>query len=262
MISGNFFKSQCDIIIDEGDDGANFERMTETIMGDIRRVFVKTDYVKQFLSHNFWWKEEPYYLFTHNSDLHIDESYAKYIPRLPILMEHDKLVHWYAQNVRIEHERITPIPIGIANPKWPHGNVEILESSMKAKLKGANVYCNINPNTNPSWRQSVLNCIPIYIWKHTPILPFDQHLSLLGNSMFSICPKGNGDDTHRVWESLYLRTIPVVDDTLINRYFVNQCGIPMIIVPNSDWNNFDYYELNWTTYERICNQTGYSGWLE
>ena len=252
MISGDFFKSQCDIIIDE--DGT-LERVTATIVGNIRRVFVKTDYVKDVFSSNFWWKEEPYYLFTHNSDLHIDESYTKYL-------ECDNLVHWYAQNVRIEHERITPIPIGIANPKWPHGNLEILENNMKTTLKRANVYCNINPNTNPSWRQSVLDSIPIHICKHTPILSFDQHLSLLGNSMFSICPKGNGDDTHRVWESLYLKTIPVVDDTLINRYFVNQCGIPMIIVPNSDWHNFDYYELNWTTYERMCNQTGYSKWLE
>ena len=29
--------------------------------------------------------------------------------------------------------------------------------------------------------------------------------------MFCACPKGNGVDTYRFWEALYLGTIPIVD---------------------------------------------------
>ena len=31
--------------------------------------------------------------------------------------------------------------------------------------------------------------------------------------MFVVCPEGNGADTHRIWESLLLNTIPVVVST-------------------------------------------------
>ena len=33
---------------------------------------------------------------------------------------------------------------------------------------------------------------------------------ILLNYMFVICPEGNGIDTHRMWEALYLRTIPII----------------------------------------------------
>ena len=34
--------------------------------------------------------------------------------------------------------------------------------------------------------------------------------------MYVVCPEGNGIDTHRLWEALYLRTIPIMQKNKIS----------------------------------------------
>jgi hypothetical protein len=46
---------------------------------------------------------------------------------------------------------------------------------------------------------------------------------------FTFAPRGNGVDTHRIWESLYLRTIPIVRNMLHMSYFKN---LPILFVDN------------------------------
>ena len=55
-----------------------------------------------------------------------------------------------------------------------------------------------------------------------------------------ICPPGNGKDTHRMWESLYFGAIPVVEDSVMNRYFSN--FFPVVLI--SDWNQISEDFLN------------------
>jgi hypothetical protein len=44
-------------------------------------------------------------------------------------------------------------------------------------------------------------------------------------SEYSLCPRGNGIDTHRFWESLYTGTIPIVEHCRLNDFFQ---GLPFI----------------------------------
>ena len=57
----------------------------------------------------------------------------------------------------------------------------------------------------------------------------------LANHKFAISPPGNAVDCHRVWECLYLRTIPIVIDSIHMREFEE---LPIIIV--KEWNNISY----------------------
>lgn len=50
-------------------------------------------------------------------------------------------------------------------------------------------------------------------------VPLEKFWSEIAASKFTICPKGNGEDSHRIWEALYLGSIPVVENTVALRYF-------------------------------------------
>ena len=50
-------------------------------------------------------------------------------------------------------------------------------------------------------------------------------------SQFVLCPDGNGIDTIRLWEALYLGCIPIVKPHVFTRYFAR--NLPIVIV--NDW---------------------------
>ena len=46
-----------------------------------------------------------------------------------------------------------------------------------------------------------------------------------------MCPAGNGLDSHRIWESLILRVIPILKESNFSRNLHN-LGIPMVLLKN------------------------------
>ena len=79
---------------------------------------------------------------------------------------------------------------------------------------------------------------------HTPV-SFDFNRSYLKhnidniyNHKFVICPEGNGIDTHRIWECLYMGTIPIVEDNINNSFYAE---LPMLTI--SDWSELSEEKL-------------------
>ena len=52
--------------------------------------------------------------------------------------------------------------------------------------------------------------------------------------MFNICPEGNGLDTHRIWESYAMNSIPIVLKNSFTEQF-NKLEIPMLYL--NSWND-------------------------
>ena len=48
---------------------------------------------------------------------------------------------------------------------------------------------------------------------------------------FTLCPEGNGMDTHRPWETLYLGSFPIVTRRRFTEFFAEQ--LPFLII--DDW---------------------------
>ena len=187
-------------------------------------LFVYTDLLCYFIETVLPYRTKPFVMVTHNSDESITEMY---IP----LLEHPLLLHLFSQNTHIRHPKLTALPIGIANQMWPHGNVshfkQILQSHFPKKKR---VYANVNPDTNPTHRSYVMNCIQKYDF--VDVLPLKDHMSYLQEmSMYQwvVSPKGNGVDCHRLWECLYAKCIPLVDDTENTRAF-KEMGFPLILI--------------------------------
>lgn len=60
-----------------------------------------------------------------------------------------------------------------------------------------------------------------------------DYASISSQYRFVVCPRGNGIDTHRFWETLYRGSIPIVEISEWAIYFQSH-DIPMVIVKNFD----------------------------
>jgi hypothetical protein len=91
----------------------------------------------------------------------------------------------------------------------------MVESKGKPKTIHNLVYMNFLIQTYEAERQS---CYSTFVGK--PWVTLGQSdktlesrkkfLSEIRNHLFVLCPRGNGVDTHRVWETLYMGSIPIV----------------------------------------------------
>jgi len=151
-----------------------------------------------------------YILYLHNSDEIFTEKYTNLV--LPSFIK--KI---YVQNLNYNLEqKIVPddvnklclLPIGIANSMFPHGNLEELYSAISNtfyRAKTKNVYVQVNPDTY-AYRKFFMEAIGMkYIQ-----LPYREYLEELSKHRFCLCIRGNGVDTHRFWECLYLGVVPII----------------------------------------------------
>jgi hypothetical protein len=83
-----------------------------------------------------------------------------------------------------------------------------------------------------------------------------ENITRLSTYKFCICPEGNGVDTHRLWEALYLKTIPIVIKSEFTE-ILEYNKIPLVILNN--WNEFDENKLVYNVslfeneiFKRIC----------
>jgi hypothetical protein len=88
------------------------------------------------------------------------------------------------------------------------------------------LYVNFQRNTNFISRNKLESKLKNYTWVHHeyPQLEIKQYLKHLQSFKFIFSPYGNGIDTHRVWETIYAGSIPVVEEH-INFKFCNDLPI-------------------------------------
>lgn len=167
-------------------------------------IFIYTHllpYFKYFIAPRL---ENPFTLMSHNSDHPVG------IRDLDLL-NHPCLKKWYAQNVEINHSKLEALPIGLANKQWGGEKLELLEAEGRRSKKSKLVYANFSLATNSSRKEVVAKIQGVPgVTLQTESLDFKNYVEELAAHKFSICPRGNGLDTHRFWESQYLDTIPII----------------------------------------------------
>ena len=78
---------------------------------------------------------------------------------------------------------------------------------------------------------------------------FHNYLQELSGSYFCLSPNGNGVDCHKTWESLYLKTIPIVTESINVNYFKE---LPIHII--KDWDSFDSNEITTELYFELMSK--------
>ena len=63
----------------------------------------------------------------------------------------------------------------------------------------------------------------------------------LSDYEYCICPEGNGVDTHRFWEALYLKCVPIVIRNPLIDIIKNTTNLPMVIL--NSWQDLQVNEL-------------------
>ena len=185
--------------------------------------------------------QNPFVLITHNSDDNI-----LWNEPTRIILSCSNLIRWFSQNVAISHEKLVLLPIGMANRQWLHGDVDFFDNFMIPIVKTKHNYFYFNIGTNATKRMECFQQLCQKIPCSSPMNSGDykRHLA---DYQFCICPEGNGYDTHRFWEALYLKVIPIV----VQSDFVSQLrntfpNIPMVILKSWDDINpamLDYQKL-------------------
>lgn len=187
-------------------------------------------------------------LITHNADENIINS-----SEILKILNNDKLKKWYGQNICIDHEKLHLLPIGFANSMWSHGNLSLFnDKSFVDSLnnyKTKKIYFNFNIGTNRGKRQICYDDLKDKLNWLTPIDPI-QNLIRLKKYEFCICPEGNGVDTHRLWEALYLRTIPIVLNTDFTKT-LKKYNIPIVIL--NSWKDLNIDNLKYDDYRDKLN---------
>ncbi len=221
FVSGDAFRAYSDHCYDEVDRSLDPKAVQK---GDT--VFVKPDFFEDFFKEVHPQIEHPYILITHNSDYAVPGLFAA-------MLDDPKIIAWFGQNYDgTPHPKMHPIPIGIANFCWPHGNADVLlEIRSKAFAKAHLAHMNIQIKTYPQERLGVHTQFSRETFCYrTGNKPFRLFLSDIASSRFEISPRGNGLDTHRLWESLYLGTIPIVKSSTLDSLYE---GLPVLII--DDW---------------------------
>ena len=228
--------------------------------------YIKTDFIKKrnkyIVNINNWRNinsiiniDTINLLVTGHSDYSISEN------ELDIL-ESSNLNIWFCQNLDIHHPKLISLPIGITNKDEPNsivhqiiGNTDrIFDISKTPKIIKNLVYINFTIENFPQERKKIYNLYKYRSWVTVCSNNISEqgHFNFLNDiysHKFVFAPRGNGIDTHRLWESLYLRSIPIVKKCIGMEMFYD---LPILFVDN--WDNITEQFLN-DKYEEIMNKT-------
>lgn len=177
----------------------------------------------------------PFTLITHNSDANIEEAN----PLVQAVINSPLLKKWWAQNLCFIHPKMHFLPIGIANSMWEHGNQALYKKSVNMKTK--EIHNNFNIYTNVAVRRECADAIESRA-SMLPMVSARENAGRLAQYKFCVCPEGNGVDTHRLWEALYLGCMPIVMNTPFTRVinYYTRGELPLVIIDS--WWDFDLPE--------------------
>ena len=165
-------------------------------------------------------------LITHQSDIPITKKLFNQKPSC--------IAEWFAVNVDHKDKNLHSLPLGIANnfqkKYFYKEDIKIFDDLFITNAE-PKMYLNFQKNTNLKERSQLYSFFASKDWVDIdePNLSIKDYEKKLNNSTFVLCPWGNGIDTHRIWESLYMGKIPI---TKYHHTFSNFDKLPILFVEN------------------------------
>ncbi len=248
FISGDTFRALADHIFDETTNISRWaDRMWEIGRGDIVFLGTENEMLKHFFTKTTFNRIiHPFVLVTHNSDMSVPTKEFKWV------LDDKRILAWFAQNPDYEHNKLFPIPIGVANTRWIHGNVTAIKQAVYIHRKPfaqrtTLLYVNFEVETNKKVRSKALNwAIGLTKVTQRKSVSFETYLKDIGNAKFVLSPPGNGLDCHRTWEAMIMGAIPIVLRSTLDPLFTNES---VLII--DDWEQVTLDYLNSLDYPLV-----------
>jgi FkbM family methyltransferase len=146
-------------------------------------------------------------------------------------LKHKYLTRWYSWNSN--HPEVHPIPIGLNEDS----QLQPMVRAKRAASKTMKLLVNFRQD-RPE-RKSLHNRLKSLDWVH--VEPYSKkwqsqaklttHYESISKYTWTLCPRGAGQDTHRLWEALYLGSIPVVLKSNLSPLYA---GLPVIQLESWD----------------------------
>lgn len=168
---------------------------------------------------------------------------------------------WFTVNKQTYQSNVFSLPLGITNNTLEsdlhpiYGNLDCMFEVMNEPIEKTKlVYMNFNVNTYPIERKYVWDLFYEKSWvsigsiKNT-LEGRTQFLREIKSHNFVLCPRGNGLDTHRLWETLYMGSIPIVKRDIGNKEFED---LPICFIDNWEQIHPEFLEKE---KERIHNNS-------
>tara|TARA_B100002019_G_scaffold291471_1_gene311715 strand:+ start:1350 stop:2369 length:1020 start_codon:yes stop_codon:yes gene_type:complete len=179
-------------------------------------------------------------LITHQSDTSINKRLYSKKPKC--------IKNWYALNKDYEANDLFSLPLGIANEYSYKKNItskNIDKKKYEYYKQNINVYINFSESTNETERLWIKDYFKDFAWVdiENKTLSINEYAQKIEQSGFVICPWGNGFDSHRIWETLFLGSIPIIKR---HQTFTNLEGLPIYFVD-------DFREVNEDSLKKFMN---------
>jgi len=197
-------------------------------------VFLNLDSFDHFINTlNLTPPKEKFILITHNSDgsfnnLHYDRVKG-FVNKI------------YAINNTCMNPMVVSIPIGFRS--WPNNTIPLIKSidvNLKDQQKDILIYMNFTIGTNHSKRGECYDRFSQKEWvKQENNIPINDFYKDLKRSKYVLSPEGTGIDCHRIYESIFFDSIPILKTSLMDNFYK---GLPVLIV--EDWGEITEVILN------------------
>ena len=232
FINYNWMPTAADHVLDASEDfykGAGVSRLhqknsinpSEVKDGDV--IFVKTDYIYHGDFQKFVLPKilNKFTLISGISAFDVNKGHE-----VDSIVSNVFLKKWYCTNApRNLSQKIIPIPIGFEEKERAGGNQSTIKKFNKNKKPFKNKKNKIllpyhTASTNPERAAliNVLSCLD-FVEVQKEKLSFDKYLALLNEYKFVICLEGAGQDLHRFYETLLVKSIPIAIDNSITALF-------------------------------------------
>lgn len=208
---------------------------------------------------------DQYILYAGHTDVAIDDSFIPFL-------ENPRLIKMFGLCNQIEHPKLGYVPLG-PRLQDSYGLRAMDKMIISTEPKTSPYYVRFSLETNIEHRTQCLQ----YLKKplSPPVATYEEYLLNIKKSYFMPVPRGNnskllsgltvGTDHHQLWECFYMRTIPIVLESLTSKHY--QQFFPFVTL--KDWSEFDpdmltpelYNEL-WAKYPNIENDLKFDYFFE
>lgn len=192
----------------------NVEPLERLKDGDV--IFIRTLLINEFFERLFHKIKNKIIIITHYSDYSTDKNHIRYL-------NDEKIIVWFGQNPGFEHPKFIPIPIGFTGTVWDKGkSIKYIRNVDFKNLIPWNdrknlIYINFEAETNLKARYYLQS----YFKKFNGVkisekrIQFNSYMDNIQDSKYVLCPRGNGLDTHRFYETVLMGSIPIVENSTL-----------------------------------------------
>lgn len=227
FLSGDFFRGLADVAVSKRNGSLVFSGPGNLESAQI--IYCESSALQEFLNHH---KADLScsVIIAGNSD-HDFEAFPRDYP--------SSLRHLFLQNSFLSNsDLITGIPIGIENARYAvNGNPRLMKNAMHWSSKKPRLLVGPFGLTHKERLSAVRELATSDEFDFVTGRLRPREYSILASSYrYIACPRGNGVDTHRFWETLYRGSLPVVIENTWSQN-MHSLGVPMIRTPS--WNPID-----------------------